>query len=608
VLAAAAAAEVPIYPVYANPSVYTYPAAYSPPLVYSEQPVAETVVQPVVPAATETKVDIAAIEKVFGFMAKFITELKANIPADAVPPVNIPPVNIPSGAIPAGAIPAGAIPAGAIPAGAIPAGAAAYASAVPVNYQPKDVKIEEIEAIFGLLKNFTTTLLSKPTQEVPSAEATTPEAETVVKTKRSPQEYIVQPYPSAYPVNYNAVEPAVTENKPSTETIEKVFGFMSKFITELKANIPEGSVPPTNIPGVPAAYQPKEVKVEEIEAVFGLLKKFTTTLLSKPTQEAPAADATAPEEGNVVKTKRSPQEYNVQPYPSAYPVNYNAIQPAVTENKPPTEAIEKVFGFMTKFISELKANIPADGIPPTNIPGVPAAYQPKEVKIEELEAVFGLLKKFTTQLLANPAALGAAAPAEAAPAEAAPAEAAPAEAAPAEAAPAEAAPSEAAPVEEAPAETYQLINTGCYNNVGVSVPCALKKKRSPQEIVAVPVAYNTVPVTYVAQPLTSTYPVATPVTYQGSEPAVTENKPKIEDIEKVFNFMTKFISELKANIPADAVEIPPVNIPPVNIPPVNIPSVTIPPVNIPNVVVPSVVIPAGAVPAGTVPTGAISVY
>jgi hypothetical protein len=393
---------------------------------------------------------------------------------------------------------------------------------------------------------------------------------------------------------------------------------MVNLIGELRNNIPAGAVPPVNIPGVPAQYQVKDVKVEDVEAVFGLLKKFTTTLLAKPTQEAPAA----PEAETVVKTKRSPQEvaYNTIPY-----ADPSAVPSAVPE-PPKFEAIEKVFDFMLKFISELKANIPADGIPPINIPpvniptgaiptgaiptgAIPDAgaysgvspYQPKEVKIEEIEAVFGLLKKFTSQLLANPALLAGGAPTGAAPAVpvgVVPVEAAPVEVVPVEAAPVEVAPVEVVPVEVAPADaTYQLIEAGCKNSVGLDVPCAVRRRRSPQ----VPVAYNTLPLNY--QPLP--YTVATPVTYQTSEPVVTENKPKIEDIEKVFEFMSKFIGGLKASIPADAVKIPQINIPPVNIPPVNIPPVNIPPVNIPSVEVPPVNIPTVAIPTGAIPTGAI---
>ena len=280
----------------------------------------------------------------------------------------------------------------------------------------------------------------------------------------------------------------------------------------------------------------------------------------------------------------------VNPSPYAYPNAYSPSlvynnQPVIQEpvpvaseikdNKLNTEAIEKVFGFMAKFITELKANIPAGAIPPVNIPtgaatypgAVPVNYQPTDVKVEDVEAVFGLLKKFTTQLLANPASL-AAVPTDVAPTDAAPAEAAPIEATP----PAEAAPADAATL----VDQYQLIDTGCTNSVGVTVPCAVRRKRSPQNVVA----YNTVPFTYAAQPYT--YPVAAPVTYVASEPAVTENKPKIEDIEKVFNLMAKFISELKASIPADAVNIPPVAIP-------------------------SVVVPAVAIPTGPISGAAISV-
>jgi len=323
---------------------------------------------------------------------------------------------------------------------------------------------------------------------------------------------------------------------------------MANLIGELRNNIPAGAVPPVNIPGVPAQYQVKDVKVEDVEAVFGLLKKFTTTLLAKPAQEAPAA----PEAETVVKTKRSPQEVAY----AAAPLSY--VDPSAVPEPPKFEAIEKVFDFMLKFISELKANIPADGIPPVNIPtgAIPDAgaysgvspYQPKEVKIEEIEAVFGFLKKFTAQLLANPALLAGGAPTVAAPVE-------------------------VVPVEVAPVE-----------GDGLDVPCAVRRRRSPQ----VPVAYNTVPLNY--QPLP--YTVATPV---------AENKPQIGDIEKVFALMAKFISELKANIPADAVNIPPVNIPSVEIPPVNIPAV-----NIPSVAVPTVAISAGAIPTRFIPTGPIN--
>jgi len=345
---------------------------------------------------------------------------------------------------------------------------------------------------------------------------------------------------------------------------------MANLIGELRNNIPAGAVPPVNIPGVPAQYQVKDVKVEDVEAVFGLLKKFTTTLLAKPAQEAPAA----PEAETVVKTKRSPQEVAY----AAAPLSY--VDPSAVPEPPKFEAIEKVFDFMLKFISELKANIPADGIPPVNIPtgAIPDAgaysgvspYQPKEVKIEEIEAVFGFLKKFTAQLLANPALLAGGAPTVAAPVEVVPVEVAPVEVVPVEAAPADA--------------TYQLIDAGCKNSDGLDVPCAVRRRRSPQ----VPVAYNTVPLNY--QPLP--YTVATPV---------AENKPQIGDIEKVFALMAKFISELKANIPADAVNIPPVNIPSVEIPPVNIPAV-----NIPSVAVPTVAIPAGAIPTRFIPTGPIN--
>jgi hypothetical protein len=127
-------------------------------------------------------------------------------------------------------------------------------------------------------------------------------------------------------------------------------------------------------------------------------------------------------------------------------------------------------------------------------------------------------------------------------------------------------------------KTYQaeLVDTGCKNSFGVSVPCAAAKtKRSPQdsdaeaapaeaapaeaaeekpaetaeekpaEAVAVAPqarllpyyytnAYNAVPLTYAAQPLTYTYPA---VTYKALEPKVQEIEvptPKFKTVvEKV---------------------------------------------------------------------------
>jgi len=138
---------------------------------------------------------------------------------------------------------------------------------------------------------------------------------------------------------------------------------------------------------------------------------------------------------------------------------------------------------------------------------------------------------------------------------------------------------------EVEVKTYQaeLVDTGCKNSFGVSVPCAAAKtKRSPQEAEAAaeaapaeaapaeaapaeaapaeaapaaaeekpavaPVvpgarllpyfysnAYNTVPLTYAAQPLTYTYPA---VTYKAIEPKIQEIEvptPKFKSVvEKV---------------------------------------------------------------------------
>ena len=128
---------------------------------------------------------------------------------------------------------------------------------------------------------------------------------------------------------------------------------------------------------------------------------------------------------------------------------------------------------------------------------------------------------------------------------------------------------------EVEVKTYQaeLVDTGCKNSFGVSVPCAAAKtKRSPQDpapeaeaapadaapaeaapapeekpVVVAPVvpqarllpyyysnAYNTVPLTYAAQPLTYTYPA---VTYKAIEPKIQEIEvptPKFKTVvEKV---------------------------------------------------------------------------
>jgi len=132
---------------------------------------------------------------------------------------------------------------------------------------------------------------------------------------------------------------------------------------------------------------------------------------------------------------------------------------------------------------------------------------------------------------------------------------------------------------EVEVKTYQaeLVDTGCKNSFGVNVPCAAKTKRSPQEAdataeaaaeaapeaapaaaeekpaeekpadVVAPVvpgarllpyfysnAYNTVPLTYAAQPLTYTYPA---VTYKAIEPKIQEIEvptPKFKSVvEKV---------------------------------------------------------------------------
>jgi len=428
-LAVVSAAEVPIYPGYVNPSFYpTVYSPYSPSMVYSNQPV----IQKVVPEESEikdNKVNIEAVEKVFAFIGKFIGELKDNIPANAVPPVNIP---------------TGAIPAGAIPTGAIPAGASVYTSAVPANYQPSDVKIEDVEAVFGLISKFISTLSNK---EAPAA--ATPE--TATRTKRSPEE--VKVVPTTY------------------------YNYAYKYNT------------------LPLNYA----------------YKYNTLPLNYASQPLTYAN------------------------PIADPITYTASEPVVTENKPNIEDIEKVFALIGKFIGELKANIPTGAIPAGAVPtgaipagasvytsAVPANYQPSDVKIEDVEAVFGLITKFIATLSNK----------------------------------------------EAPAAATPEPET--------------RTKRSPEEIKIVPVnyynnAYNTVPLNYAVQPLTFAYPIADPITYTESEPvAVTENKPNIEDIEKVFALIGKFIGELRANIPADAVNIPPVNIPSVTIPPAAIPAVSIP--------------------------------
>jgi len=381
------------------------------------------------------------------------------------------------------------------------------------------------------------------------------------RTKRSPQ------VPVVYYTNTPSLTPAQLED------VEKVFDLTANFINKLKDNPRTKRSPQVPVVYYSNAYNTAPItsaQIEDVEKVFDLIINFIKKLKDAPTAEAETS----------VKTKRSPA------VPVAYYANAYETVPATAPVNAKIEDIEKVFGLIANFVAELKANIPTDAIPPAAIPtgaipsypgAAPVNYQASDVNVEQIQAVFSLIQKFTAQLLANSAAVPAAAPTESAPAVV------------------------AAPIEATPS-TYQLIEPGCRNNLGVSVPCALRRKRSPLEAVAAPVVYNAVPITYVAKPLTYTYPVATPVTYNAVE---LENKPKIEDVEKVFDLTADLIKGLKDAIPADSVKIPPVNIPSVNIPPVNIPSVNIPPVNIPSVNIPTVNIPPVNIPAVNIPAVAI---
>ncbi len=77
----------------------------------------------------------------------------------------------------------------------------------------------------------------------------------------------------------------------------------------------------------------------------------------------------------------------------------------------------------------------------------------------------------------------------------------------------------------------QLINTNCKNSLGLSVPCAVRRKRSPQELVAAPVVYST---------YTSTIPAS----------------DRIENVEAVLDFTSKYLNQLKTYIPADSLSVP----------------------------------------------------
>ncbi len=76
----------------------------------------------------------------------------------------------------------------------------------------------------------------------------------------------------------------------------------------------------------------------------------------------------------------------------------------------------------------------------------------------------------------------------------------------------------------------QLIDTSCKNSLGLSVPCAARRKRSPQGAVAAPIVYNT---------------------YTNSIPALA----RIENVEAVLDLTSKYLAQIKPYIPADALSV-----------------------------------------------------
>jgi len=324
-------------------------------------------------------------------------------------------------------------------------------------------------------------------------------------------------YPSVYSagLTYTYPSPPLAYNyQAKPEDVEKVFDLTANFIKTLKDNSNTGftyTYPTGYYPQMAYNYQ---ANLGDVEKVFDLTSNFINKLKDNPGTEIETT----------VKTKRSPV------VPVAYYANpYNTVPLTEAPSDDMIKDIEEIFGSITNLIAELKAKIPTGAIP---------ANQAKEVQIEQLEAVFGVVSKLIADLKAKY-------PAATIPSGAIPTYPG---AAPVNYQANEAVNSlikkitsqlladNAAPIESTPS-TYvaQLIDTSCKNSLGFGVPCALRRKRSPQEAVAAPIAYNAAPLTYVGQPLTYTYPVVTPITY---------NAYDLGDIEKVFDLTAKFIKKL----------------------------------------------------------------
>jgi len=361
-------------------------------------------------------------------------------------------------------------------------------------------------------------------------------------------------YPSVYSagLTYTYPSPPLAYNyQAKPEDVEKVFDLTANFIKTLKDNSNTGftyTYPTGYYPQMAYNYQ---ANLGDVEKVFDLTSNFINKLKDNPGTEIETT----------VKTKRSPV------VPVAYYANpYNTVPLTEAPSDDMIKDIEEIFGSITNLIAELKAKIPTGAIP---------ANQAKEAQIEQLEAVFGvvskliadlkakypaatipsgaiptypgaapvnyqaneavssLIKKFTSQLLSDNAVSAIPTYPGAAPANYQANEAVNSLI---KKITSQLLADNAAPIESTPS-TYvaQLIDTSCKNSLGFGVPCALRRKRSPQEAVAAPIAYNAAPLTYVGQPLTYTYPVVTPITY---------NAYDLGDIEKVFDLTAKFIKKL----------------------------------------------------------------
>jgi hypothetical protein len=229
-------------------------------------------------------------------------------------------------------------------------------------------------------------------------------------------------------------------------------------------------------------------KIENIETVLDLTTKYLTKL------KGYISDAPSLAKIENVET--------ILDLTSKYLTQLKAIIPAAPALAK-IENVEAVLDLTSNYLGQLKANIPADAFSvtiPTATGALTSTYQgnfPDSAKIENVKAVLDLTSEYLSQLKGFDALPGDI-------------------------------PTAAVP------STYdeaQLINTNCKNSLGLSVPCAVRRKRSPQEVVAAPVAYNT---------------------YTSTNPASV----RIENVEAVLDFTSKYLNQLKTYIPADSLSVP----------------------------------------------------